>query len=204
MSARTTARFVVSATGTADFPRTGLPEIVLIGRSNVGKSSMINALVNQTIARTSSAPGKTRLANYYIVDDAFYFVDLPGYGYARGGDEAVREFEVLTAAYFTSDTEFRGPIVGVLHLIDARHPDLPQDAAAHNWIQQLNVPTLVVATKIDKLTRADRTGHLKLLQDTYDTIVLPAAVTSGTGIAEIWKTIRTWIGSGFSRTRERP
>ena len=106
-------RFVLSAAAASDFPATGIPEVALVGRSNVGKSSLINALVNRTIARTSAAPGKTRLANYYLIESqspnpesrspagSFYFVDLPGYGYARGGDAAAREFEALTAEYFT-------------------------------------------------------------------------------------------------------
>src|SRR5712691_4709700 len=99
------SRFVLSAASASDFPQTGFPEIALVGRSNVGKSSLINALVKKTIARTSAAPGKTRLANYYLIQSenlqspnlqSFYLVDLPGYGYARGGEEAAREFEILT------------------------------------------------------------------------------------------------------------
>src|ERR1043166_7581067 len=96
---RVSAEFVVSAAGAGDFPRDRLPEVALLGRSNVGKSSLINALVGRSIARTSAAPGKTRLANFYRVhrggSPPLYLVDLPGYGYARGGDEAAREFKRL-------------------------------------------------------------------------------------------------------------
>jgi GTP-binding protein len=99
-----TAEFVRSASGAADCPNDGLPEVALVGRSNVGKSSLINALVGRRVARTSAAPGKTRLANIYWIQrgtaTALYLVDLPGYGYARGGEASARDFEVLTGAYF--------------------------------------------------------------------------------------------------------
>src|SRR3954465_1164468 len=146
------ASFVTSAVGAGDFPRDRLPELAMVGRSNVGKSSLINALVRQPLARTSATPGKTRLANFFRVRRgtaaAFHLVDLPGYGYARGGDASAREFQVLTEAYFArafdsgpaaGGTE-RGegpeasgwkPIaIGVLLLVDSRHPGLESDLEA--------------------------------------------------------------------------
>jgi GTP-binding protein len=137
------AEFVTSVADGRDFPRDRLPEIALIGRSNVGKSSLINALVRQRVARTSAAPGKTRLANFYRVrrggPPAFYVVDLPGYGYARGGDEAGREFNRLTEAYFdrSGDREKgSGVSIGVLLLVDARHPGL--ESSDYGGTQILN------------------------------------------------------------------
>ncbi len=115
----------------SQFPRTGIPEIAMVGRSNVGKSSLINALVKQKIARTSAAPGKTRLVNYYLIESlipnlkSLYLVDLPGYGYARGGVESVEAFEQLTQAYFDPSTREQRRVAGVLQLVDSRHPDLP-------------------------------------------------------------------------------
>jgi GTP-binding protein len=202
------ATFVLSAASASDFPETGLPEIALVGRSNVGKSSLINALVKKTIARTSAAPGKTRLANYYQVEPqiptpqsrsaAFYFVDLPGYGYARGGEDAARDFERLSAAYFHIEPGSRRRVAGILHLIDARHPGLPQDEDAHAWLLRTTLPVAVVATKVDKLTRAERMNHLAALEGTYDTILLPESVLDHEGLDEIWKTLRVWI-SGRQR-----
>ena len=141
------AEFVTSAAGAGDFPRDRLAELALVGRSNVGKSSLINALARQTVARTSAAPGKTRLANFYRVQrgsgPTMYLVDLPGYGYARGGDASAAEFGRLTEAYFaralpghaTGDPGrvLRIPRpesrvrIGVLLLVDSRHPGLPSD-----------------------------------------------------------------------------
>src|ERR671912_582604 len=116
--------FVTSAAGAGDFPRVRLPEVAMVGRSNVGKSSLINALVRQQVARTSATPGKTRLANFFHVRrgtaPAFYLVDLPGYGYARGGDASAREFQKLTEAYFS-----RGGELGV-----AAQARMPRSASA--------------------------------------------------------------------------
>src|SRR5918992_5097257 len=115
------AEFVTSAAGAGDFPRDRLAEVAMVGRSNVGKSTLINALVKQKIARTSAAPGKTRLAYYYLVDPPkLYLVDLPGYGYARGGHESVEEFEQLTQKYFDPSTRQERRIAGVLLLVDSR------------------------------------------------------------------------------------
>ena len=220
------AQFVLSAASAADFPTTGLPEIAMVGRSNVGKSSLINALVKQKIARTSAAPGKTRLANYYLVQSpiprlratepsalrrgspehvaeterhakaanpqSLYLVDLPGYGYARGGTDSVEAFETLTRAYFDPATDSGRRIGGVLQLIDARHPDLPQDAAAFEWLIRTHLPFAIVATKMDKLKRSDQSKTVNALGKKYGVTVLPESAMNGEGLDEIWKTLRKW------------
>lgn len=186
------ATLVISAAAPAQFPHTGVPEIAMVGRSNVGKSSLINALARQKIARTSAAPGKTRLANYYLVDSKFYLVDLPGYGYARGGHESVEAFEQLTQAYFDPSTRAERRIAGVLQLIDSRHPDLPQDAAGYEWLLAAQAPIAIVATKIDKLNRSERAKTLRTLRENYDSPVLAVSSFKGDGLDEVWKIIRSW------------
>ena len=174
----------------------------MVGRSNVGKSSLINALVKQKIARTSAAPGKTRLANYYLIDMGFpasgsrprgmYLVDLPGYGYARGGAESIEAFEQLTQAYFDPSTRESRRIAGVLQLIDSRHPGLPQDEAGYAWLLAVQAPVAIISTKIDKLNRSERARTLRALKESYDSPVLPVSAFKGDGLDEIWKMIRNW------------
>jgi len=182
------AIFVTSAVDAAGFPKERLPELALVGRSNVGKSSLINALVRQTVARTSAAPGKTRLANFYRVapDSAppFFLVDLPGYGYARGGEASKREFDTIAAAYFQSPHSR-----GVLHLVDIRHPGLEPDHQAAEWLLRRAVPRAVIATKLDKLTRSERVKNVAELERLHEGPVLAVSAHSGEGLKELWKTI---------------
>ena len=184
---------MTSAAGVAGLPSDRLPHVALIGRSNVGKSSLINALVRAKVARTSAAPGKTRLINLYRVKlsggatvpwSSLYFVDLPGYGYARGGDRSARGFEALTHEYFTADKS-----VGALLLVDARHPGLPRDMAAHAWIRRLGIPFVVVATKIDQLNRAERQRALGELETLVEGPVAPVSASTGEGLEALWKLI---------------
>jgi GTP-binding protein len=198
---RIDAEFVTSAAGAADFPRDRLAEIALVGRSNVGKSSLINALARRQLARTSAAPGKTRLANFYRVtrgsSPALYLVDLPGYGYARGGDAAAQEFNRLAAAYFARAVQTpdaaRGhwePIrIGVLLLVDSRHPGLQPDLEAWEWLGSQPVPRGIVGTKVDKLTRAERTRHARDLESLFDVPALLVSTQSGEGLEDLWKLI---------------
>jgi GTP-binding protein len=183
------AEFVTSAAGARDFPRDRLPEVAFVGRSNVGKSTLINALARRSLARTSAAPGKTRLANFYRVQRGsalpVYLVDLPGYGYARGGGEAAEEFNRLTAAYFGRDDT---PIAAVL-LVDSRHPGLESDLEAWAWLKTQSRPRHVVGTKVDKLTRADRVRNTRQLESLFDVPVLLVSAQDGEGLDQLWKLI---------------
>lgn len=171
-----------------------------MGRSNVGKSSLINALTRRRLARTSAAPGKTRLANVYRVQRGsgplLYLVDLPGYGYARGGKESAREFEALTRAYFRRDRQDgrEGPEgkdspaqLAALLLIDARHPGLASDLAAWHWLKHTAADAAVVATKIDKLARGERIRAMRELESVVEDSVLPVSAVTGEGLDELWK-----------------
>ena len=162
--------------------------MALVGRSNVGKSSLLNALMRRPLARTSAAPGKTRLANFFRVQrgsaPALFLVDLPGYGYARGGDASAREFSRLTDAYFA-----RPGARGVLLLVDARHPGLESDMQAWEWLRSLPFPHGVVGTKVDKLTRAERARHARELETLFETPVPMVSAHTGEGLDELWKMI---------------
>jgi GTP-binding protein len=193
------AEFVTSAIDAAGFPKERLPELAMVGRSNVGKSSLINALVRQPVARTSASPGKTRLANFYRVSPGgappFFLVDLPGYGYAGGGEAAKREFDAIAAAYFGA-----GHARGVLHLVDCRHPGLDADRHAADWLMRLAVPRLVIATKLDKLTRSERVKHVKELERLHEGPVQGVSTHTGEGLKELWKTIDALLRQPPPRT----
>jgi GTP-binding protein len=185
------AEFVTSAAGAADFPRDRLPEVALVGRSNVGKSSLINALVRQPLARTSVTPGKTRLINIYRVRRGSmpecYLVDLPGYGYARParpGEGAATEFSKLTDAYFDRPGQR-----GALLLVDARHPGLSSDLDAWAWLGSQPCARAVVGTKVDKLTQAERGRHAREMRNVFEMPVALVSARTGEGLEELWKMI---------------
>ena len=182
------AEFVTSAAGNDDFPKERLPEVALVGRSNVGKSSLLNALMRQSLARTSAAAGKTRLANFYRVKRgaaaALFLVDLPGYGYARGGDTSAREFNRLAESFFS-----RPGHRGVILLVDSRHPGLESDMDAWRWLESQPWPRAVIGTKVDKLTRAERARHARQFETLFDIPVPLVSVHTGEGLDELWKTI---------------
>jgi len=199
---RIDATFVRSAAVAADFPRDTAAEIALVGRSNVGKSTLINALVRQRVARTSGEPGKTRLANIYrVVRDGarpLYLVDLPGYGYARGRD-AAREFDAVTRACFGQIGQ-AGP-TGALLLVDARHPGLESDSAAWQWLREATDSAAIVATKIDKLARGERIRAMRELESVFEHPVAPVSARTGEGLDELWKVIDRLATSNSSRSR---
>ena len=208
------ATFVVSAVSASDFPRDGLAEVALVGRSNVGKSSLINALVRQRVARTSAAPGKTRLANVYRVTRGaappLYLLDLPGYGYARAPRQG-RGVPSPAAARQTSRAEFEA-IIGVvferapagLLLVDARHPGLESDRAAWQWMRAAAPDAAVVATKIDKLARGERIRAVRELESVFDTTVLPVSAVGGEGLDELWKLIDRLLSHRLPHPRSSP
>jgi GTP-binding protein len=175
--------------------------VALVGRSNVGKSSVINALARRPVARTSAAPGKTRLANFYRLQrgtaPAFYLVDLPGYGYARGGDASAQEFNALTAAYLERGRELAARPAGsrgkaakalaVLLLVDARHPGLESDLDAWAWTATLGYPRAIVGNKVDKLTRAERDRHARAFHSMFSVPVPLISAHTGEGLDQLWK-----------------
>lgn len=139
-----------SAVKPSQYPQTDIPEIAFVGRSNVGKSSLTNRLINRrSFARTSSQPGKTQTLNFYKVEEQVFFVDVPGYGYAKVSKKMREEFGQMIETYLTE----RPQLKGVISLVDARHEPSEEDIAMYNWLTYYNIPVLVVATKADKIAR---------------------------------------------------
>ena len=174
-------------------PQTGYPEVVLSGRSNVGKSSLINTLTDQKkLARVSQTPGKTRLVIYFLVDRQFYLTDLPGYGYARVAKNVKEAFSKLADSYLTGNR----PIRLVLHLLDLRHDPSESDRVMINWLRQTYTPFLIVLTKSDKLSREAANKRLlemaTLLAVNPDELVLFSSTTR-TGIEVLREAIRSHL-----------
>ena len=196
------AEFVTSVISGGVLPADDLPLIALVGRSNVGKSSLINALVKRRIARSGAKPGTTRLLNLYHVATSgpqgrtFLIADLPGYGYARGGSQAQQEFGELTSEFFdqmdrvTSEGSGIGPrLAGVILVVDIRHPGLESDVAARTWIRARGYNLAAIVTKADRITRSRRqTAHLRHI-DALDCPVELLSTRTGEGIGKAWREI---------------
>ena len=167
------SEYAVSAVKEEQYPKDNLPEIALAGRSNVGKSSLINTLLKRkNLARTSSQPGKTQTLNFYLVNDDFYLVDVPGYGYAKVSQKRRQEFGEMIQDYL----ETRPNLKGLIILIDSRHEPTKDDISMYEYAQYLNIPILVVCTKMDKIkknqTNKVMTGLRKKLDLNYDHVTV--------------------------------
>ncbi len=164
-------RFVKSVANIRDLPAIQLPEIAMVGRSNVGKSSMINSLFNQrNLAKTSSTPGKTRLINYFLVDETFYLVDLPGYGYTKISNKITRTWEKLITGYLVDNPNLKW----VFLLIDSRHELMNLDRQMINWLTEIGIPFVAVLTKCDKISKNRLSVRLKQIESELAVIsILP-------------------------------
>jgi GTP-binding protein len=183
-----TAEISLSAHSGRDFVRDGRPEIAFVGRSNVGKSSLMNRLLGRRgLARTSSTPGRTRAVNYFLVNRRFYFVDLPGYGYAKAGKEDRREWAALVEAYLRHSL----PRLRLVLLVDGKVGATPLDVQAYDYLTGLGAQLTVVATKIDQVSRGRRLAALRKIQSTLgldatSTPLIPVSAHSGEGMKELW------------------
>lgn len=172
---------------TSTLPDNKLPEIAFAGKSNVGKSSLINGLMNRkSLARTSSQPGKTQTINYYNINDEMYFVDLPGYGYATAKEQVKAQWGKLIEDYLHQS----GKIKAVFLLIDIRHAPSENDCIMYNWILDRGYQPIIIATKLDKIKRSQIQKQIKLITDTLDvvddTIVIPYSALTKQGREEIY------------------
>ena len=158
----------ISAVRRSQYPDDDLPEFVMLGRSNVGKSSFMNTLVNRkNLARISSKPGKTSTINFYNVDKKFYLVDVPGYGYADTSKEEIRKFGLMVEEYW----EKRETLKRVFLLIDFRHKPTNDDVIMYNFLKYYQIPVTIVATKADKVSSKEKEKNLKLANETLDIVV---------------------------------
>lgn len=156
-------KFVKSAHTIEDYPYNNLPEIAFAGRSNVGKSSMINTILNRKgLARTSSKPGHTRSINFFDIDNKFYLVDLPGYGFARVSEEEKEKWQSLINDYL----HYRENLKGIVMIVDARHKPTGQDKMMLNWIREFRIPKIISATKADKLSNNEKAKQKKVIINT--------------------------------------
>lgn len=185
----------ISAVRADQYPKTDYPEIALVGRSNVGKSSLTNALINrQNFAHTSSQPGKTQTLNFYNVEDQLYFVDVPGYGYAKVSKKERERFGQMIEQYLTQREQLRG----VIMLVDARHEPTADDVSMYQWLDYYNLPTLVVGTKSDKVksnvwNRQESQIRKRLTMKRDAPLVLFSAVTKR-GKDQVWQWIEQQTG----------
>jgi GTP-binding protein len=183
------AEFVVSSGKPDSFPKDRLPEIAFLGRSNVGKSSLINALTgHKRLAFTSNTPGRTQTINFYRIGEAFYFVDLPGYGYARVPLQVTAEWKSLIESYL----EERETLKLACLVLDARRGWMEKDLDLKRWLEHRGRPYLVVATKTDKLNQSGQERGLRAIRQ-EGVEPLPFSAQTGRGVREIWQAITKTI-----------
>jgi GTP-binding protein len=185
---RVRARFVTSAARPSDFPLPSLPEVAVVGRSNAGKSSLINALVGQAgLARTSRTPGRTRLVNWFEIDERFHLVDLPGYGYAEVSQAMRHSWRPLIEGYLAERTS----LAGVLLLIDIRRGAQDEELDFAPWLAERAMPAVVALTKADKLAKNKRMLEIGRVRKSLGLPRDPLAVSalSGEGIEPLWRAV---------------
>ncbi len=188
-------KFLKSAVKPEDYPPPLYPEVAVVGRSNVGKSSIINAILRRNIAKVSSSPGKTRLINFFLVNDNTYFVDLPGYGFAKVSKAEREKWRRIIEKYFHT----RENLKLVVLLIDSRHKPTQLDIMMKEWLEALGIPFVVVGTKLDKLNQSEKAKAKKVIRETLNLEKkVPIFLTSSKekiGIEELTKFIFDYLHS---------
>ena len=184
------ADILLSATNKSNYPQDDIPEVALAGRSNVGKSSFINTMLNRkNLARTSGKPGKTQLLNFFNIDDKLRFVDVPGYGYARVSKKEREKWGKMIEEYLTTRENLRA----VVSLVDLRHEPSADDVQMYEFLKYYEIPVILVATKADKIPRGKWNKHESMIKkkldfDKSDTFIIFSSVNK-TGVEEAWDAI---------------
>ncbi|WP_423407567.1 ribosome biogenesis GTP-binding protein YihA/YsxC [Heyndrickxia sp. MSNUG] len=188
------AEIVISAVRPNQYPETTLPEFALAGRSNVGKSSFINKMLNRkSLARTSSKPGKTQTLNFYLINEMLHFVDVPGYGYAKVSKSEREAWGKMIETYITS----REQLKAMLLIVDLRHPPSKDDVMMYGFLKHYDIPVIIIATKADKIPKSKWQKHLKITKETLDldpndTIILFSSET-GEGKDKAWSVLGAFM-----------
>ncbi|AVK84109.1 ribosome biogenesis GTP-binding protein YihA/YsxC [Lysinibacillus sp. NPDC047702] len=181
---------VISAVRPDQYPEDGLPEFALAGRSNVGKSSFINRMIGRkALARISSKPGKTQTLNFYKIEEQLFFVDVPGYGYAKVSKTEREAWGKMIERYFTGRKELKA----VVQIVDLRHPPTADDCLMYDFLKHYNIPCIVIATKADKIPKGKWDKHKKVVKETLnmeknDPLIVFSS-EKGIGFEETWRTI---------------
>lgn len=190
----TQSDIVISAVKPEQYPDTGFPEVALAGRSNVGKSSFINKMINRkNLARTSSKPGKTQTLNFYIINEMMYFVDVPGYGFAKVSKGEREAWGRMIETYITK----RDTLKAVIQLIDIRHEPTKDDVSMYEWLKHFDMPVIIIATKADKIPKGKWQKHEKVIKeklnkDPNDPIVVFSSET-GYGKDKAWSVLESYL-----------
>ncbi|PEQ96804.1 YihA family ribosome biogenesis GTP-binding protein [Bacillus sp. AFS006103] len=188
------SEIVISAVKPEQYPETDLPEFALAGRSNVGKSSFINKMLNRkALARISSKPGKTQTLNFYLINEMLHFVDVPGYGYAKVSKSERAAWGKMIETYFTSREQLRAAV----QIVDLRHPPSKDDVMMYDFFKHHEIPCIIIATKADKIPKGKWQKHLKIVRETLDLdkndqMVLFSSET-GLGKDEAWSVLQSFI-----------
>ncbi|MBO8155910.1 MAG: YihA family ribosome biogenesis GTP-binding protein [Bacillaceae bacterium] len=188
------AEIVISAVKEEQYPNDLLPEIALAGRSNVGKSSFINKMIQRkNLARTSSRPGKTQTLNFYKINESFYFVDVPGYGYAKVSKKERKAWGKMMENYFTKRENLQAAIL----VVDLRHKPTEDDLLMYDFLKYYEIPVIVIATKLDKVPKSKQVKHIKQMTEELELepedVIIPFSAETGEGKNEAWAAIKPFI-----------
>ena len=188
------SEIVISAVKPEQYPETELPEFALAGRSNVGKSSFINKLLNRKgLARISSKPGKTQTLNFYLINEILHFVDVPGYGYAKVSKTERAAWGKMIETYFTT----REQLKACLLIVDLRHPPTEDDVLMYDFLKHYDIPCIIIATKADKIPKGKWQKHLKVTKETLDLEkgdhIIVFSSETGEGKDQAWSTIQSYM-----------
>lgn len=190
----TSSEIVISAVKPDQYPESDLPEFALAGRSNVGKSSFINKMLNRRgLARISSKPGKTQTLNFYLINEILHFVDVPGYGYAKVSKKEREAWGKMIETYLTN----REQLKAVVLIVDLRHPPTSDDVMMYNFLRHYEIPCVVIATKADKIPKSKWQKHMKITKETLDIdpndqIIMFSSET-GYGKDQAWSALKSYM-----------